>query len=57
MLTNDQIKEFQKMYKDYFGEEINPKQAFVLGEKLIELIKIVGSPSLHFNKENFKEEK
>ena len=39
MLSEDQIKEFQQIYKTQFGKEINKEEAMEQGTKLIALMK------------------
>ena len=41
MLTEDQIKEFQQIYKNQFGKEISSEEALRQGTKLITLMKIL----------------
>ncbi|MBU0686774.1 MAG: hypothetical protein KKB81_02820 [Candidatus Margulisbacteria bacterium] len=44
MLTNDQIKQFQILYKNRFGVEISGKEARENGERLIGLVRAVYQP-------------
>ena len=41
MLTEDQIKEFQQIYKNQFNKEISKEEALRQGTKLITLMKIL----------------
>lgn len=41
MLTEDQIKEFQQIYKNQFNKEISKEEAFGQGTKLVTLIQIL----------------
>ena len=40
MLTEDQIKEFQQIYKNQFNKEISKEEALEQGTKLMTLMKI-----------------
>ena len=44
-LSEEQIAKFQKMYKDRFGIEINRKEAFERGLKLVQLVKLIYEPT------------
>jgi len=44
MLSDEQIKKFQKIYKKRFGKEINREEAYEKGVKLIRLVKLVYKP-------------
>ena len=41
MLTEDQIKEFQQIYKNQFNKEISKEEALEQGTKLLTLMKIL----------------
>lgn len=41
MLSIDAIKQYQKIHKDYFGEEISEEQAELSGSRLVELFKVI----------------
>jgi hypothetical protein len=41
MLTEDQIEEFQQIYKNQFNKEISKEEALEQGTKLITLMKIL----------------
>ena len=41
MLTEDQIKEFQQIYKNQFNKEISKEEALRQGKKFITLMKIL----------------
>lgn len=51
MPTEDQIKEFQQIYKEQFRKEINSKEALEQGTKLITLMKILAG---QYNKDKNK---
>jgi hypothetical protein len=40
-LTDQQIKDFQSLYKNHFGEEISREQALDKGKRLVWLVKSV----------------
>jgi len=44
MLSDEQIKKFQSLYKKRFGKEISQEEAYEKGAKLIRLIKLVYKP-------------
>ncbi len=44
MLSNESIKEYQKIYKKKFGEEISYEGARKQGTDLVELMKLVYKP-------------
>jgi len=41
MLTNEQISEYQRIYKKTFGKSISKKDALEQGTKLIRLVTVV----------------
>lgn len=43
-LTDDDIKEFQAIYKEEYGKEISNKEAYDSANKLIGLVKILLEP-------------
>ena len=45
MLTDEQIKKFQELYKNRFGEEISREVAYEIAMKLIQLIELVYKPT------------
>lgn len=45
MLTQDQIQQFQLLYKKRFGEEISREEAIEKGMKLVDLIKLTYKPN------------
>jgi hypothetical protein len=51
ILSEEQIKEFQTIYKNYYGKEINRDEAYEQGAKLIQLIEIIYKP---MTKEQFQ---
>jgi hypothetical protein len=44
MLTNEQIKKFQALYKKRFGVEIGEEEAGEKGKKLMRLIELIARP-------------
>lgn len=44
MLTDDQIKKFQALYKKRFGKEISKEVALEQGVKLVRLMEIIHRP-------------
>ena len=44
ILSEEQIKEFQTIYKSYYGKEISHDEAYEQGSKLIQLIEIIYKP-------------
>lgn len=40
-LTDQQVKEFQALYKEEFDEEISKKDAYEKASQLVDLVKIV----------------
>ena len=44
MLSIDAIKQYQKIYKDCFGEEISEEQAELSGSRLVELFRVILQP-------------
>lgn len=43
MLTNEQVAEFQQIWKEEFGEEISEDDAYERGSNLIELMRLICS--------------
>ncbi len=41
MLTDQQVKKFQKLYKKHFNKELSRKEAFRRGTELADLIKML----------------
>ena len=41
MLSEKQIKEYQKIYKEQFGKEISKEEALRQGIKLVNLMKVL----------------
>lgn len=41
MLTEKQVSDYQRIYKEYFGKEIDRKKAIEQGIKLIHFIKLI----------------
>ena len=50
MLSDKQIKKFQKIYKKEFNEEISRKEAFEKGSNLVRLVEIVYKPIQKYKK-------
>lgn len=44
MLTDDQIKKFQQIHKEYFGTEISREEAYKSGSALIRLMQLIYKP-------------
>ena len=44
MLSNQQINQFQLLWKNRFGEEISREEAYEEGTKLVQLLKLVYKP-------------
>ena len=44
-LSDEKVIEFQKLYKEHFGEEISKKDAYEQGIKLLQLISVLYHPS------------
>lgn len=44
VLSDEQIAQFQALYKSRFGEEISKEEAYAQGIKLIRLVEIIYRP-------------
>jgi hypothetical protein len=44
MLSDEQIKKFQILYKKYFGKEISQEEAYEKGAKLLRLVELIYKP-------------
>lgn len=44
MLTDEQIKKFQALYKERFGREIGKEAAYEQGVKLVRLMSVIYKP-------------
>jgi hypothetical protein len=44
MLSDENIIDFQKLYKEHFGKDLNKKEAYEQGMKLLQLVSIVYRP-------------
>ena len=44
VLSDEQIREFQAIYKEHFGTEISKEEAYTNGLKLLQLIRILYIP-------------
>ncbi len=54
MLTEEQIKKFQSLYRKRFGKEISKEEAYDQGIKLVRLLEITYKP---ITKEDYKKYK
>jgi hypothetical protein len=52
MLSDEQIKKFQNIYRKRFGKEIDRKEAYEKGVKLLRLIELIYHP---ITKEEYRE--
>jgi hypothetical protein len=53
MLTNEQIAEFQLIWREEFGEEISEDDAYEKGSNLVELMRLICSVKIE--KEDLEE--
>ncbi len=44
MLSDEQVKKFQSLYKKHYGKEISKEEAYNQGIKLVRLLKITYKP-------------
>lgn len=44
MLSDEQIKKFQGLYKKQFGEEISREEAYEKGSRLLRLVELIYRP-------------
>jgi hypothetical protein len=44
MLSDEQIKQFQDLYKNHFGKEIGREEAIQKGNQLINIVKLTYKP-------------
>jgi hypothetical protein len=44
VFSDEQIREFQEIYKEHFGIEISKEEAYKNGLKLLQLIRILYTP-------------
>jgi len=44
MLSDEQIKQFQILYKNRFGKEISREEAYEKGAKLVRLVELIYKP-------------
>jgi len=58
VLSNEQVKKFQTLYHKHFGEEINEKEAYEQGIKLLTLLSLIYNPMTEeeFKKSNREEQ-
>lgn len=52
MLTDEKITQFQILYKNRFGKEISRKEAYEMGIRLIQLVRLIRKPTTNNNLEN-----
>ena len=53
-LSDKQIEKFRLLYKKHFGIEIDNKEAYEQGTKLVQLMKIIYKPT---KRSNFEKQK
>ena len=44
MLSDEQIRKFQMLYKNRFGKEISREEAYEKGAKLVRLVELIYKP-------------
>ena len=44
MLSDEQIRKFQMLYKKHFGKEISQEEAYEKGAKLLRLVELIYKP-------------
>lgn len=44
-LSDEQIREFQEIYKEHFGTEISKEDAYENGIKLLRLVELIYGPA------------
>lgn len=44
MLSDEQITNYQKLYKNHFGKDISREEAYEQGAKLIRLVELIYQP-------------
>jgi len=44
MLSDEQIRKFQMLYKKHFGKEISQEEAYEKGANLIRLVELIYKP-------------
>ena len=44
MISSEQIKKFQGLYKKHFGKEISREEAYEKGAKLIRFVELIYKP-------------
>jgi len=55
MLSDEQIKKFQALYKEQFGEDISREEAYEQGAKLIRLFELIYKPITQEDYQRIKE--
>lgn len=55
MLSDEQIKKFQALYKEQFGEDISREEAYEQGIKLIRLFELIYKPITEEDYQGIKE--
>jgi len=43
-LTNEDIREFQRLYKERYKKEISREDAYEQGMKLVRMLRVIGRP-------------
>ena len=54
MLSEEQIKKFQTLYKNRFGKKMSRKEAYEKGVKLVRLIELIYKPMTEKEYKRFK---
>ena len=54
MLSNKQVLEFQRIYKNHFGKDISSEEALEKGIKLLRLVEIIYKPMTEEQFENLQ---
>ena len=54
MISNKEIKQFQRLYESRFGKEINREKAYEQGVKLIQLVELIYKPMTEKEYQNYK---
>lgn len=47
LLSNEQVVQIQKLYKEHFGKNISREEAYDSGSKLLRLFKLISQPITH----------
>lgn len=54
MLSDEQVREFQAIYKNRFGKRISRKKAYEKGTKLVRLMEMIYKPMTEAEYKKFK---